>query len=149
MPTRSHELRRDRDVPVESEDVTAVMRRHAVNKATSTLIGLGIALCSAAGSYYAYRQAKIESTADTTKVRGEAAIGYRTLADPVAMVLELYKTHDARLAALETEMRECQAKQSLFAPPAPTPPAGLVPIDSLKLLHPLPKTLGEATADAR
>jgi hypothetical protein len=132
----------------EAEDVTAVMRRHAANKATSTLIGLGIALCSAAGSYFAYRQAKIEAHADTTKVRSDAAVGYRTLADPVAMVLELYKTLDARVATIETQVRECQVKQTPLAP-APPAPSGLVPIDSLQLLHPLPKTLGEATAAAQ
>lgn len=132
---------------MEGDDVTAVMRRHAANKATSTLIGLGIALCSAAGSYYAYRQAKVEGEVRTTESRREAAIGYRTLADPVAMVLELYKTHDVRLAALEVGLRECQAKQSFAPPVAPMPT--LVPLDTLRLLKPLPKTLGEATAEAR
>lgn len=124
------------------------MRRHAANKAMSTLIGLGIAVCSAAGSYYAYRQAKVEGEARTSESRREAAIGYRTLADPVAMMLELYKTHDARLAALETEMRECQTRQSLMPTPSAETPT-FVPLNTLQLLHPLPKTLGEATAAAR
>jgi len=136
---------------MDGEDVTAVLKRKAeisrMNKTLAVLLGLATAVCPAAASYYAYRQAKIESTAKTDENHREAAIGYRTLADPVEMTLTLYKAQDARIATLETEMRECQAKQSLVPPPPPSP--ALVPLDTLRLLKPLPKTLGEAAALAR
>lgn len=132
-----------------SEDVTAVMHRHSATKTLSTLIGLVIALCSAAGSYYAYWQAKIEAFTESKNVRGEAAVGYRTLADPVELALELGKTCDARVTVLETQVRELKLRQSLPVAPPMAPSLGLVPLDRMKLFKPLPKTLGEANAMAK
>jgi hypothetical protein len=132
-----------------SEDVTAVMRRHSTSKLLSTLIGLIIALCSAAGSYYAYRQAKLEARTESSNVRGEAAVGYRTLADPVELAVALVKTHDARIQALEVQMRELKTRQSIPIETIAPPSLGLVPLDRAKLFRPLPKTLGEANAMAK
>ena len=152
VPALADELRRYRAVPVavESEDVTEVMRRHGANKTLSLFIGFGIAMCSAAGSFFAYRQAKVEAAAETSGVRREAAAGYSTLADPVTLALELGKSCDARVTALEIQVRELKARQSLPVSSTPMAPSlGLVPLDRARLYRPLPRTLGEAAAQAR
>lgn len=132
----------------EREDVTEVMRRHGVSKGLSALIGLLIAASSAAASYFAYRQAKIEAGVETRGVRGEAAVGYRTLADPVELMLTLTKAHETRIAALEVAVKECSTKVPMMPALVAPAPTGLVPLSSL-LLRPLPRTLGEATALAK
>jgi hypothetical protein len=150
MPAFADELRGHREVPLaeEGEDVTEVMRRHGANKTLSLFIGFAIALCSASGSYFAYRQAKVEAKAETSGVRHEAAVGYSTLADPVTLALELGKSCDARVTALEMQVRELKSRQSLpvtvSTPMAPS--LGLVPLDRARLYRPLPRTLGEAAA---
>lgn len=133
------------------EDVTEVIQRHRVggiNKTLATMLGIAIAVCPAVAGYYAYRQAKIQSGTETKAVRGEAAIGYRTLADPIELLTTLSHSNEVRITALEAAVRDCTAKQSIATPPA-APALKLVPLDSIRLLRPLPKTLGEAAALAQ
>lgn len=135
----------------EFEDVTEVIRRHRSNKLISMVIGLGIAVCSTGGSYFAYRKAKEEARAATVGVQREAAAGYSTLINPVTLMLELGKSCDERITAVEAQVRELKSRQSLSAvgsiistPAAPS--LGLVPLDRARLYRPLPRTLGEAAA---
>lgn len=136
------------------EDVTEVIQRHravGVNKTLATLLGLAMAVCPAVAGYYAYRRAKIEGSTETKAVRGEAAIGYRTLADPIELLTTLSHSNEVRITALEAAVRDCTAKQSLTPPPVASAASALklVPLDSIRLLRPLPKTLGEAAALAQ
>lgn len=135
------------------EDVTEVIRRHqasGMNKTLAFLLGLLSVTAPAVAGYYSYRKAKIESALQTKTVHDEASVGYRTLADPIELMTVLARSNETRLTALEAAVRDCTARQSLAAP-APPPAAALklVPLDSVRLLRPLPKTLGEATALAQ
>lgn len=135
-------------MPPEQPDdaLTAVTRRQppvhtATNKTLAVLVGLVGAVVPAVTGYFAYRQAKLEAAADTKAVRGEASVGYRTLADPVELLTAFSKSHEARIETLEAEIRECALRQSVSEPPSaqpPTPP-----------LRPLPRTLDEAAALAK
>src|SRR5580704_3531152 len=126
----------------DAEDVTAVARRHsATNKTLAVLLGFATAVCPAAAGYFAYRQAQIEGAARSAENHREAAIGYRTLADPVGLLVPLVQAHEKRITTLELEVRECEESGSFAPPPAAsviTPP-----------VKPLPKTLGEAAAAAK
>ena len=131
---------------MDGEDVTAVMARHSrTNKTLAVFLGLATAVCPAVAGYFAYRQAKVEGTARSAENHREAAIGYRTLADPVELMTTLVQAHEKRIATLEVEVRECETHASFSPPPSLTPPA-LTPLVRLK---PLPRTLGDAAAAAK
>lgn len=132
-----------------SEDVTAVMRRHSrTNKTLAFLLGFAGCVAPCVTGYFAYRQAKAESGVATRGVHNEAAVGYSTLAEPLELALALGKSCDARVTALELQVRELKSRQSLpvsmSASTAMAPSLGLVPLDRAMLLRPLPRTLGEA-----
>jgi len=138
-----------------SEDVTAVTRRHSgTNKLLATLLGLSTAICPAVAGYYAYREARIEREGENRGIRHEADVGYRTLATPLELALALGKSCDARVTALEAQVRELRARQSMSSAlsassvssgsTAMAPSLGLVPLDRAMLMRPLPRTLGEA-----
>jgi hypothetical protein len=131
-----------------SEDVTAVMRRHGVNKTLSMLIGFGIALCSAAGSYYAYRRAREEARAATHEVRATADVGYQTSTQAITLLQAAVREHDAEIAWLKLVCKPQESKMSLteITPPPPTPT--LAPLQRAKLFRVLPQTLDDADTAA-
>lgn len=135
-------------MPPEQPDdaLTAVTRRPpqhtSMNKTLAVLLGFAGALAPVITGYFAYRQAKLEAKADSVSVRGEAAVGYRTLADPMELLLAFSKSHETRIQTLEAEIRECALRESIPVAPQPAAPAP-------SLLRPLPRTLGEAAALAK
>ncbi|HEV3059758.1 MAG TPA: hypothetical protein VGY48_16015 [Vicinamibacterales bacterium] len=133
--------------PPPDDALTAVTRRpqpSGATKTVSTLIGLGIALCSAGGSYFAYRQAKVEAGAETHTVRATADIGYQTSTQAITLLQAAVREHDAEIAWLKLVCKP-EAERMSSPEPVPPPPApSLVPLQRAQLFRALPRTLDAA-----
>jgi len=138
--------------PPPDDALTAVTRRPQphTSRWSAFFLGLATAICPAIAGYYAYRQARVESGAETKNVRETADIGYQTLVQTMTLMQGAVREFDARLTWVEQICREQKEHVSLpDVPPTPPPTQVLVPLQRAKLFRALPQTLDRAAVEAR